>query len=283
MNNELNEQTSEYETKRLEERISKLTGGIAIIKVGAMTELELREKKLLIEDAICATRAAIKSGIIPGGGKVFYEISQYLSNIEDNNYPDSKELLIEALKAPIVQLVENAGLNYEDIIPNLNKTMWFDASTSEVVDFTKMNIIDPTSVSTTVITNAVSIAGVLTNFLLGLVAAIIYAILLSTVGVGGVAIQYVYLLLQYFMIVNSMLTLFNLLPIMPLDGFNFIATFLRPDNKFVKWNERRGMRTLFTIIIVCLFVEILVGIDFFSLYLNLIHDFIYIPIALLGV
>jgi len=129
----------------------------------------------------------------------------------------------------------------------------------------------------------VSVAGILANFLLGLLAAIVYAILVSTVGFASVAMQYVELLLIYFMIINSMLTLFNLLPFMPLDGFNFIATFLKPDNKFIRWNERRGMRTLFSIIIVCLFIEILVGIDFFSIYLNLIHNFIYIPIALLGV
>ena len=169
LNTELTEQTSEYEIKRLEERISKLTGGIAIIKVGAMTELELREKKLLIEDAICATRAAIKSGIIPGGGKVFYEISQYLDNSNDDKYLDAKNLLIEALKAPIYQLIENTGLNQQEIISRLNNIMWFDASTSEIVDYTQMNVIDPTSVSTTVITNAVSIAGVLLTTECGIV------------------------------------------------------------------------------------------------------------------
>lgn len=129
----------------------------------------------------------------------------------------------------------------------------------------------------------VSIAGVLANFLLGLVAAIIYAILLATVGFAGTAMYYVEMLLIYFMMVNSMLALFNLLPFMPLDGFNFISTFLKSDNKFVKWNERKGISTVFTIIIVCLLIEILTGFDFFAYYLRLIYNFIYVPIALLGV
>ena len=129
----------------------------------------------------------------------------------------------------------------------------------------------------------VSISGILANFLLGLLAAIIYAVLLSTVGFAGTIMQYVELLLIYFMMVNSMLALFNLLPFMPLDGFNFISTFLKPDNKFIQWNARKGITTVFTLIIACLFIEILTGFDFFGYYLRLIHNFIYIPIALLGV
>lgn len=128
----------------------------------------------------------------------------------------------------------------------------------------------------------VSISGILANILLGLLSAVIYAILLATVGFTSTAMYYVGLLLLYFMQVNGMLALFNLLPFVPLDGFNFIATFLKPDNKFVRWNERKGVTIIFAIIFGSLLVELLTGIDIFGTYLNLIYRFIYIPIALLG-
>lgn len=129
----------------------------------------------------------------------------------------------------------------------------------------------------------VSIAGILANILLGLICAIIYAILLATVGFTNVAMQYVSLLLIYFMQVNGMLALFNLLPFVPLDGFNFIATFLKPDSRFVRWNERKGVTIIFAIIFGSLIVELLTGIDIFGVYLNSIYRYIYLPIALLGV
>ena len=128
----------------------------------------------------------------------------------------------------------------------------------------------------------VSISGILANFLLGLLAAIIYAILLSTVGFVGTAMQYVKFLLHYFMWINSLLAMFNLLPFMPLDGFNFISTFLKPDNKFIQWNARKGINILFTIIIISFLLSYL-NIDILSYYLNLIFDFIYWPISRLGV
>lgn len=158
---ELNLTTSEYEKDLLQKRISKLSGGIAIIKAGATTEVELREKKLLIEDAICATRAALTSGIIPGGGKVFFEISEDLKDSKYDIYLDAKELLINALKQPFFQLIENTGLKKEDILKQVNNDMWFDANQEEVVDFTNMNVIDPTSVATNVIKNAISVASIL--------------------------------------------------------------------------------------------------------------------------
>lgn len=128
----------------------------------------------------------------------------------------------------------------------------------------------------------VSISGILANFLLGLLSAVIYAILLATVGFTSVAMQYVGMLLVYFMSVNSMLVLFNLLPFVPLDGFNFLATFLKSDNKFLKWNERNGIKIIYSIIFAFLLIELFTGVDLFAFYLNLIHNYIYIPIALLG-
>ena len=161
--------TSEYDKDLLQKRISKLSGGIAIIKAGATTELELKEKKLLIEDAICATRAALTSGIIPGGGKMFYEISELLKNSKDDIYLDAKVLLIDALKQPFYQLVKNTGASLDEILKQINKTMWFDANLEEVVDFSSMNVIDPTSVATTVIKNAISVASILLTTECGIV------------------------------------------------------------------------------------------------------------------
>lgn len=166
---ELQQTTSEYERDLLQKRISKLSGGIAIIKAGATTEVELREKKLLIEDAICATRAALTSGIIPGGGKVFFEISETLKDTKYDMYQDAKELLVKALKEPFFQLLENTGVNKEEILKEINKNKWFDANQECVVDFTSMNVIDPTSVATTVIKNAVSVASILLTTECGIV------------------------------------------------------------------------------------------------------------------
>ncbi len=131
---------------------------------------------------------------------------------------------------------------------------------------------------------AVSIAGVLSNFLFGLVAAIIYAILLATVGTaGGVAMQYIYTLLSYVMLVNSFLTLFNLLPIPPLDGFNFVASFCKSENKFLRFMAQHGFKVLIGILLFGLATDILFGFDIFNMYLSLIDMFIYTPIAFLGV
>lgn len=165
----LKETIGEYDKEKLKTRISKLSGGIALIKVGATTELELKEKKFLIEDAICSTRAAISSGIIPGGGKVFYEISEILKDEKYDLYPDAKEVLIKTLKQPFYQIVENCGLDVNEIITKCNKNNWFDAGLEQVVDYSNMNIIDPTSVATSVISNAISIAGVLLTTECGIV------------------------------------------------------------------------------------------------------------------
>lgn len=129
----------------------------------------------------------------------------------------------------------------------------------------------------------VSIAGVLSNFCLGLVAAIVYAILMATVGASSVAMEYVFLILEYFMLVNSYLAIFNLLPIYPLDGFNFATSFMKPDNKFIQYSVKNGFKILFIILISCLFVELLFGFDLLDWVFSLFYNFIYKPIALLGV
>lgn len=132
-------------------------------------------------------------------------------------------------------------------------------------------------------TRIVSISGVLANFFLGLISAIIFAILISTVGIGGIAMGYVYSILLYFMIVNSFLFLFNILPIPSFDGFNFISTFLKPDNKFLKYMIKNGGRILIGVLLLSILTDLLFGFDILNIYLSLIYDYIYLPIAFIGV
>lgn len=166
---ELINTSSEYDKEKLEERIAKLVGGIAIIKVGALTEIEQKERQLLIEDAVCATKAAILSGVIPGGGKVFFEISEELKSDKYKEHIASKELLISALKKPFFQILENCGISFESIKDKLNNKMWFNATSETIEDYSQMNIIDPTSVAIAVISNAVSISSILLTTECGIV------------------------------------------------------------------------------------------------------------------
>ena len=132
-------------------------------------------------------------------------------------------------------------------------------------------------------TRWVSISGILANFSLGLISAITCAILFATVGVEVAAMEYIYTILLYIMMVNSFLALFNLLPIPPLDGFNFVASFCKAENKFVKFMARNGARILIGIILVSLITDLLFGIDILSLYLSIFYDWVYLPITFIGV
>ncbi len=152
---------SEYDAEKLNERLSKILSGVALIKVGASTELELKELKLRVEDALNATKAAFKSGIVEGGGKVFYEISDKLKGVNRiPNYAVIADMLSNVLKKPFEQIVENAGGDYSQIIKEVNSTYWYDASTNKLVRLKSSGIIDPTSVEKCAITTAISIAGV---------------------------------------------------------------------------------------------------------------------------
>ena len=128
-----------------------------------------------------------------------------------------------------------------------------------------------------------SIAGILANFILGLICAIIFALIVAFVPVSNVYIEYILLLLQYFMLVNSFLTLFNIIPIYPLDGFNFITSFMKADNKFIQYNVRNGFKILLGILLATVLIDLLFGFDIFDFYLSLIYNYIYIPIGFLGV
>ena len=150
----LDNETSSYEKDKYRERIAKIIGGVALIKVGAATEVELQDKKYRIEDALCATKAAMVSGTIEGGGKVFCEISKELECY--NEYEVAKKIIMNALVAPFKQILENAGVENIEI----PEGKWFDAKTKQIVSLRESGIIDPANVAISAITNALSIAGI---------------------------------------------------------------------------------------------------------------------------
>lgn len=155
---ELLRTTYEYEAQKLQERIAKLHGGVAVIRVGAPTETELKEQKLRIEDAINATQAANRKGIIEGGGKVFYNISTLLENDIYDKHPIAKQILINVLKKPLHQILENAGVSSDIELTIDNK--WYDVATGKYVDYFEKGIIDPADVAINAIKNAISVSSV---------------------------------------------------------------------------------------------------------------------------
>lgn len=149
--------TSSYDKEQLATRIAHLTSGVAVIKCGARTEVELKEKKLRLEDALCATSSSLKTGTNEGGGKVFYELSQTL--VDNPLYHTSYEIIKETLKVPFRQIVENAGKNFDEIKSLVNKEKWYNCATDEIVNLRSAGVIDPTGVLVNAIANALSIAG----------------------------------------------------------------------------------------------------------------------------
>jgi chaperonin GroEL len=155
---------SSYDREKLQERLAKLSGGVAVIKVGATTETELKEKKHRFEDAHSATRAAVEEGIVPGGGKVFLNAQAALDELQLDD-PDERtgvEIVRRALEEPLRQIAENAGLEGSVIVEKvkaLGKEEGLDARTGEFVNLVQAGIIDPAKVSRTALENAASIAG----------------------------------------------------------------------------------------------------------------------------
>jgi len=158
------EESSDFEKEKLQERLAKLAGGVAVIKVGAPTETELKEKKLRMEDALAATRAAVEEGIITGGGLVFVSAIKEVKKAVKGLTGDEKtgaEIIIKALEAPVRQIAENAGLEGSVIVnrlKNSGKGIGFDALTENYVDMIAAGIIDPAKVSRTALQNATSVA-----------------------------------------------------------------------------------------------------------------------------
>jgi chaperonin GroEL len=164
---QIEETTSDYDREKLQERLAKLAGGVAVIKVGAATETEMKEKKARVEDALNATRAAVEEGIVPGGGVALLRASKAidgLGNLEGDEHVGAM-IVKRALEAPIRQIVENAGLEGSVIVEKVKLATapnhGFDAETMDYVDMLKAGIIDPTKVARVALQNAASIASLL--------------------------------------------------------------------------------------------------------------------------
>lgn len=159
--------TSDYDKKRFSERLAKLTNGIAVIKVGAMTESEMQEKKLRIEDALNATKAAIEEGIVIGGGAILVEIYNELKPVLKSDVVDIQKginVVLDSLTAPIYQIAENSGYAASEIVDQqkvAEKNIGFNAKTGEWVDMFKQGIVDPTKVTRSAVLNSASIAGLM--------------------------------------------------------------------------------------------------------------------------
>ncbi|MEX1276197.1 MAG: chaperonin GroEL [Bacteroidota bacterium] len=163
---QIDKTTSDYDKEKLQERLAKLSGGVAVIKIGASTEVEMKEKKARVEDALHATRAAVEEGIIPGGGVAYLRVISKLADLKGEN-EDQKtgvEIVRRALEEPIRQIVENAGLEGSVVVNKVKegKDDWgFNALTDKYENLIKAGVIDPTKVARVALENAASIASLL--------------------------------------------------------------------------------------------------------------------------
>ena len=159
--------TSEFDTEKLQERLAKLSGGVAVIRVGAATETEMKEAKLRMEDALNATRAAVEEGIIAGGGSAYVHATKELAEFVDSLEGDEKtgaKIVVKALEAPLATIAENAGLEGSVIINKVKESkigVGFDAYKEEYVDMVKAGILDPAKVTRSALQNATSVASTL--------------------------------------------------------------------------------------------------------------------------
>lgn len=166
---QIEDTTSDYDKEKLQERLAKLCGGVAVINVGAATEVEMKEKKLRIEDALAATRAAVEEGIVPGGGVALLTAIPALNKFIAKLSGDEKtgaNIILKALESPIRQIAENAGLEGSVIVYNIlnnqdKENYGFDAYGNEYGDMVKKGIVDPTKVTRSALQNAASVAATL--------------------------------------------------------------------------------------------------------------------------
>ena len=163
---QIEETTSDYDKEKLQERLAKLAGGVAIIKVGAATETEMKEKKARVEDALNATRAAVEEGIVPGGGVALLRAAKALDHLKlTGDEATGAHIVRRALEEPIRRIVENAGLEGSVVVEKVKGAKelayGFDAEKNEYVDLMHAGIIDPTKVERIALQNAASIASLL--------------------------------------------------------------------------------------------------------------------------
>ena len=164
---QIEETTSEFDREKLQERLAKLAGGVAVVRVGAATETEMKEAKLRMEDALAATKAAVEEGIIAGGGSAYIHTTKVLQGLVDTLEGDEKtgaQIIMKALEAPLFHIVANAGLEGSVIINKVKESevgIGFDAYKEEYVDMVKAGILDPAKVTRSALQNATSVASTL--------------------------------------------------------------------------------------------------------------------------
>ena len=164
---QIEETTSDYDREKLQERLAKLAGGVAVIRVGGATEIEVKEKKDRVEDALNATRAAVEEGIVPGGGVALLRAKKSVGKLTNSN-PDVQagiNIVLKALEAPLRQIAENSGVEgsivVNKIMENKSETFGFDAQSEEYVDMLDKGIVDPAKVVRAALQDAASVAGLL--------------------------------------------------------------------------------------------------------------------------
>ena len=164
---QIEETTSDFDREKLQERLAKLAGGVAVIRVGAATETEMKEAKLRMEDALAATRAAVEEGIISGGGSAYIHATKEVSKILDTLEGDEKtgaKIILKALEAPLYHIAANAGLEGSVIINKVKESAvgtGFDAYKEEYVNMIEAGILDPAKVTRSALQNATSVASTL--------------------------------------------------------------------------------------------------------------------------
>ena len=164
LKSQIAEEKSEFEKENLQERLAKIAGGVAVIGVGAATEVEMKDKKLRIEDALSATKAAVEEGILAGGGTAYLNIIDEVEKVVDNLSEEEKiggKIVLKALEEPAKQIAVNAGLEPAVIVEKVKqseKGIGFNAANNTYVDMKKAGIVDPTKVSRSALQNAASIA-----------------------------------------------------------------------------------------------------------------------------
>jgi len=162
----MEEATSDYDKEKLQERLAKLAGGVAVIKVGASTEIEMKEKKARVEDALHATRAAVEEGVVPGGGVALVRVAAKLVDLrginEDQNH--GIKIALRAMESPLRQIVDNAGDEPSVVVNNVkagNGNYGYNAATGEYGDMLEMGILDPTKVTRSALQFAASVGSLM--------------------------------------------------------------------------------------------------------------------------
>ena len=163
---QIEEATSDYDREKLQERVAKLAGGVAVIKVGAATEVEMKEKKARVEDALHATRAAVEEGIVPGGGVALLRARANLAGLKGDNHDQDAgiKIVLRAMEQPLREIVANAGDEASVVVNKViegSDNYGFNAATGEYGDMVEMGVLDPTKVTRTALQNAASVAGLM--------------------------------------------------------------------------------------------------------------------------